>query len=626
MLFFSVSALVQRLFCLCKMAVDQSPILFLLLVSLLLPSCGGSGSSGSNVVSVSSSSSSSVVMKTASDYAMPQAFEVMENQILSGQLDIKIANPLVRLPNKKTGWFGDDLVTANGGQVRLVTSSSGAAPSFSYTPQEEFYGEDEFTYFVSPQVLGAEDITASVKVSIKVIPSGDEPRVRLLNSKVFSNSDLVELTHFFRAVSGKVIAPDATTTVFLDGAPLPLEITADKILVKLNDFQDATLKKLIISQMIDGQQMQKEIAIRTKVITPDYEIYQGKLQAPGVTVAVMFDNDELPEVIDVWKKNVLTPFADMSLQKKYLHYFSLVLIKKTFPNSFAPNKEQFLGDNLHASIDEVIFNHTIAVGIGRRVNGGWASGNTIGIDSAHGINTFVHELGHANARLSDEYEPIPKGICGVLTSPNASYENTADTVPWSHWIVDKVNVPGLKSGLDDGVGIYTGAWCERANRPLFNSVMRGGSDMGPIFTEAWGLSLYEKLGFLASIKPQLLTGKRRLEIKGSIDQQVTDVQWYMDGVLQTEWNNQTLIEVDEAVLARSTYTIAAKLVDKTGFIRNANAYLTFNNSAGVNNSFYREWTFQQAVDLPTANSRFQKPEFTQPAAYDCPAGSHYCRQ
>lgn len=624
MLHFSLTARVAKLFVSLRMATDQNLFLFLLFSCALLSSCGGSGGSAASNTSMSASKSSQTI-KTASDYAAPQSFDIKEGEVLSGRLNIKIANPSVFFVDKKTGGMTNKMTTDNGGQVGLSDLGADAGVSFDYTPQAGFYGEDEFTYMVSPKAFGASDIVAAIKVNIRVLLAGDDPRVHLLNRKVFSNRDTIELTHFFRPVSNRVIAPDSTTAVLVDGVALPLEVSAGKILVQLNDFQEANTKELVIRQVIDGQVVQQKIAIRTKVVALDYEIYQGKLQAPGVVVAVVFDNDEPSSVIEAWKADVLAPFVDMTLQKKYSNYFSLILIKKVFPSSFAPNKFQFLGDELHTAIDGVISRHTIAMGVGSRVDGGWASGNTIGIDSRHGINTFIHELGHAQARLGDEYEPVPKGVCGVLYSPNLSYESSADTVPWSHWIVDKNNVPGLNPSLENGMGIFTGSWCERANRPVFNSVMRGGSEMGPVFTEAWALSLYDKLGFLASINPQLLTGKRRLEIKGSVDAQVTDIQWFVDGELQPEWNNKTLVEVDEALLVGSTYTVAAKLVDKTGYILNPNAYLTFNNSVGINSSFYREWAFQQTVEFPTTDSRFQKPAFVPSAAYDCPANSSYCR-
>lgn len=193
------------------------------------------------------------------------------------------------------------------------------------------------------------------------------------------------------------------------------------------------------------------------------------------------------------------------------------------------------------------------------------------------IEIFVHEAGHAFARLADEYE----GQAGVGTSapePNVTVETDRDLVEWAPWIDATTPVPTPEEApwLDGTVGTFEGGryYSLGIHRPVFNCRMRTlGVEFDPVCTEAHVQRLYTHVSPIDGTEPAegfvdvgpcepLTFSVTPLEP----DPQTLSVTWRLDG---TELPGATgwTIELDPALVPGPVSTLTADVRDETSLVR-----------------------------------------------------------
>ena len=174
--------------------------------------------------------------------------------------------------------------------------------------------------------------------------------------------------------------------------------------------------------------------------------------------------------------------------------------------------------------------------------------------------------------------------------------------------MDKTNIPGVNSGADPkGEGAFLGALYtdDKFYRPMLLSIMSDPSaPMGPIYTEAWVLATYERMGILGSVINTKNSNLRPLNVAKSWNKNLTSIDWFLNDIKQDEWTNQSTIVVDENKIAINSYSIKAELTDLSGYIKNPHAYSAFKLFNHPDINLGRTNSFDSLKDLP--NENFQK--------------------
>ena len=171
------------------------------------------------------------------------------------------------------------------------------------------------------------------------------------------------------------------------------------------------------------------------------------------------------------------------------------------------------------------------------------SGGSVAIASANSPEIALHELGHSIAGLADEY--VDSLIPALHPTEyqegrfaNVSTFSDADRVPWSAWIDQDVTLPAQFG--DSGVGIFEGAFyqAEAFFRPTSDSRMRNYQSLfGPVNSEQWALSVYNKTNPILDFKPvkrrvEMMPGQSQtFSVTPLFDESVQQVQWHLNGQL-----------------------------------------------------------------------------------------------
>jgi len=220
------------------------------------------------------------------------------------------------------------------------------------------------------------------------------------------------------------------------------------------------------------------------------------------------------------------------------------------------------------------------------------SGGNFAIASAESVEIALHEMGHSIAKLADEYvdqyvanSSVPNFTEGDFA--NVSKSSDPDMVPWQHWLSNDAST-GLDDSSEEQVGVYEGAYYQANGfyRPTRNSLMRSyEGDLGPVNSEQWALSVYEKADPILGISPI----SRTLEVAAGevvdfyvqpmFDASVQSVQWSLDSrVIPDSGTARPSISLN---FPPGEYTVSLAVRDISGLIRKPEPH------AGV---FHWNWT------------------------------------
>jgi hypothetical protein len=258
------------------------------------------------------------------------------------------------------------------------------------------------------------------------------------------------------------------------------------------------------------------------------------------------------------------------------------------------------------------------------------------IKASRAVNTFIHEFGHAHARLGDEYDS--DGENERYTEDEINLYSTIDTnvtvnsdpqvVAWKHQISDMNNIPGYDSTAgNDGVGFFEGNYYQEEGgyRPQGDSIMNGGSrceelnlcpngytvayrdslaDYTNVHAESFAIStlhdltvgIWNDASFTTnddnirtaiSISPDLFEG-------AVIDSSKYEIEWYVDGIKDNSLTGTYLAKFDRP--STDEWKIYSwKLKDKTGLITAPDNVLDHSDSYGDAFGNYRDWNSSDTV-------------------------------
>lgn len=189
----------------------------------------------------------------------------------------------------------------------------------------------------------------------------------------------------------------------------------------------------------------------------------------------------------------------------------------------------------------------------------------------------IHELGHSFARLADEYVDDANAhlyLPGYCESCYANITQLTDLsqVKWRHWFNDPAKVPTLPGQA--GVGLFEGGYYHSKGfyRPKDNSFMLElGKPVGEINGEAWVNQLYQTIGMFHSQQPQQSQvvqargQSQQFALKLSIGSAQQQVQWWLNGQLFPQFDNQTSISCCQD--QQQNYQLKAVVTDISGLIK-----------------------------------------------------------
>ncbi|MFI6504067.1 M64 family metallopeptidase [Nonomuraea typhae] len=178
----------------------------------------------------------------------------------------------------------------------------------------------------------------------------------------------------------------------------------------------------------------------------------------------------------------------------------------------------------------------------------------------------LHELGHSQGRLADEYdydgpETWPGG---EPVEANVTADQTA--AKWSLWKGEQTPDGGLIGAVEGGKYSRKNIW-----RPSDNSLMRSlGQQFSLVNREKLVQSFYDQTKPVDSASTpsgQTHNPAAALELK-TLDVPLT-VAWTADGQPVAAWaGKKTLTPADLGGVGRDTYALKATVTDPTAFVRN----------------------------------------------------------
>jgi hypothetical protein len=433
------------------------------------------------------------------------------------------------------------------------------------------------------------------------------------NMPTAAGESVIVTLHFY-ADDTVTFASDNTTTLSIDGELLKYDVVNNGLAFKMPLLDRAGIHKFIYSQQVLCQTINVETDIQNKIVYEDVEYWMGNKDLPGTLLVI--DRDFGVDQTRFYQPtaSILKLFLAEPLIKTYANYWNIaiintppakaVLIVTDAGLQFDANTPSEVVAPLLAKVPnytDIMIETTSELGGANGYYGKAGNFGTIGLVAmpvGATVEVWEHELGHAHARLADEYTnsklisqiPLVDG-----QYPNVSTTNDYDSLPWKHWIVDKNNIPGthLSAGLK-GIGAFLGAFFESNKyfRPSNNARMNDENQpFDVVDTEAWALANYEKMGILTTVNVSQNNSERTLTIARVWDSTVTRVDWYINDIKQEQLSNQSSITINESNMTSNQYTVMVTLTDLTGYIRNPDAYAAFNSEPDRNTNFQKSWTF-----------------------------------
>ena len=461
----------------------------LLLIAIIISSCGGGGGGGGAKV----------------PFALTLAqntFSTNEDTSYNGSMAAS-ANEVVTLEYSLTS------STTNG---TLTFSTINAA--ISYTPNTNFFGQDEFTYSVT---ASEKNITRSSTVSITVNAINDSPQI-LMTSKTnldknnlifesnpkysitFSDVDNDDIDLVFSASVNQEDIPtsfvstgEGTGEVTLDlsglmnAGLLSAELkVSDGDLVSSDTFNSWFIadKKIVTVPMDDDKSDGFDSGTTTD---KDYYVYYlvGGDASFGRT-DYLFVADSLEESPTNGTNSDLENFRDALLRsinglndsdvsEFFAGYFDIIVAEPVNPDGtslasietgcYDWDEDVYCigSSDINTSVFDELFSENDLVSVltmidGRGVNLGNTNIQPIGTRTEY---VLMHELGHAHGEMGDEYISDDDRDVSFWADRNVNTTTQSDPsqVKWKHHIDDLTNVAGSTFNVcynwsDGTVGLY----------------------------------------------------------------------------------------------------------------------------------------------------------------------------
>ncbi len=462
----------------------------LLLITIIISSCGGGGGGGG-------------AAKVPFALTLAQnSFSTNEDTSYNGSMAAS-ANEVVTLEYSLTS------STSNG---TLTFSTINAA--ISYTPNTNFFGQDEFTYSVT---AAEKNITRNSTVSITITSVNDSPQI-LMTSKTnldknnlifetnpkysitFSDVDNEDIDLVFSASINQEDIPtsfvstgEGTGEVTLDlsglmnAGLLNAELkVSDGDLVSSDTFNSWFIadKKIVTVPMDDDKSDGFDSGTTTD---KDYYVYYlvGGDASFGRT-DYLFVADSLEESPANGTNSDLEDFRDALLSsinglndsdvsEFFAGYFDIIVAEPVNPDGtslasietgcYDWDEDVYCigSSDINTSVFDELFSENDLVSVltmidGRGVNLGNTNIQPIGTRTEY---VLMHELGHAHGEMGDEYTSDDDRDVSFWADRNVNTTTQSDPsqVKWKHHINDLTNVAGSTFNVcynwsDGTVGLY----------------------------------------------------------------------------------------------------------------------------------------------------------------------------
>lgn len=570
---------------------------------LFLTACGGSsGARTSTSVPSSPASSAQSSMDAASRSVM--ASSLASSSSAAAELVIDEDTPLEIRPigvneqfsvyvvdtSKLTGQLIPvEAKSRRGGIIKISFDAAGVI----YIPPKNFYGDDEFYYW-----LNGSGINKKIKVSVQVLPVEDtELEISFNENRFYVAGDIVPIGALVNVDTNEVIEPDASTQLFINAVAAESIFTSSGISLIVPALERAGVQTLVVEQEVNGEKVRVEKELLVKRVDGDVTYYHGSKDAPGQSVVLVWTKGT--EVLNPasWMERELGSYLKIPLHLTYAPYFNISAIKplaekKLYPGTVNADFDyysQFVRKYDQSNMQMVIMVDGI---------GGGNAAALVTMDPQGGARILLHELGHLHAGLGDEYTQAVLNFGYDSGYPNVTRFLNGDLaqVPWRHWLRDENRIPGIHVDpvSDIETGIFEGAHytIKGIYRPSKNSVMNRGAELGEVNAEAWALANYKYLELFLQATEEIVNARRVITLKSDWDKKLTRIDWYLDEVLQDNWTNLARIEIDESALTSASYTVRVEAVDVTGYIKDTHPYMEVSPGVIRNPSLSKAWKFK----------------------------------
>ncbi len=463
-------------------------LLKLFFILALISSCGGGGGGGGTKVPFE------LTLAVSS-------FSTNEDTAYTGSLSAS-ANELVTL------------------QYSLTSSTSNGSLSFSenasitYTPNTNYFGQDEFTYSVT---VVEKNITRSSTVSITINAVNDSPQIIMTSKTNLDKNNLIFESNPIYSITFSDVDNEDADLVFsarINQEDIPTSFISNsegngEITLDLSSLTKAGLfsAELIVSDgdLTSSDTFSSWFIVDKKIVTvpmdddssdgfnsgsttdKDYYVYYlvGGDASTGRT-DYLFVADSLEETPSDGTSSDLESFRDALLSsinalndsdvsEFFAGYFDIIVAEPVNPDgSSLASIETGCYDwdedvycigsgDINMSVFDELFSENDLVSVltmieGRGVNLGNTNIQPIGSRTAY---VLMHELGHAHGEMGDEYLSDDDRDVSALADRNVNTTTQSDPslVKWKHHINDLTDVAGSNFNVcynwsDGSVGLY----------------------------------------------------------------------------------------------------------------------------------------------------------------------------
>lgn len=479
----------------------------------------------------------------------------------------------------------------------VIEISTGA---FTYTPDPDFHGNDQFSFTVSDGIARS----APAVVSISVGPIDDAFDIRGLAAPVGGEAGQL-LTVAMRISDPEDLAAIELTTA--SGAPVAdFALRPGGFEFRLPAADEARpVTYRLRARDVEGTVVEREFSTTPWPVSPSGLLVTlaGSVRSPGLHWVVAGDGyraserslllQHARETIDlvmtepllqahnaIWNVHVLTvSSAESGADVPSSGIFRDTVFDATFD---CGNIGRLLcvdfGKVYEHLLPEIQQFDTVLVLVNSELYGGGAGllGAAVSVSDL-APQVVLHEMGHAIAGLADEYvdSAIEGGRGGEFQEglyPNVTGRTHPDEIPWRHWIADPDNLPTNPG--DIGIGLFEGAYYSARGlyRPTWNSFMRNtGGPMHAVHAEAWVRRLYQSAPPILGSAPgraavTLAPGERRtFGIRRAFSNDVQRVRWYLDG--QEIVSGRDVDQMACCTGLTGVHELKVEVTDVTGVIR-----------------------------------------------------------
>ena len=590
----------------------------LVLICFFCISCGGGGGSDSGNSPTVTPGSTGSTGSTGSSIVFTLeslSFSVNEDQTYNGQLSAS-SNPATSLIFELTYQPNNGVVSIN--------NSTGA---FSFTPSNNFVGNDEFSF----RVYGQSTYSSEQQVTITVTPVNDAPEIIFpadlsIDQELLVNDD------------NKILVPAVVTDIDNEIQDLTYSLQTNEIDLPVTYLLESSSFEVDISALEEAGHFISSVTacdleqacstasfstffISNLRIEDNYRIYNllgtySALSNRGTNLLIIADSfeDDLSNFREVVSESIRNILIDSEVSDFFKDHFNIFVVE---PVTFVGTETSLLDMNLGEcsdwsddifcwdevklkNIKDSLFSEVYidSIAIFSILDGRGVTSYDYGLPpttaqrmDTYAYQTFMHEFGHSHALLGDEY--ISSDDRGDSTNYEANYSanNTTNSdvysLKWNHWIEDLTSVPGLDpfAGLSS-VGLFEGNYYgETGNyRPKHNTVMNDESNLryGEVGSESFAIvSTQNQFGpWLTDfefLEESEVRSSVKISLKGKYDATKLRIEWYKNSEKVDSLTDQkevifTRPTVDE--ITRYTW----KAVDLTGVITVAEDPFDVNDS------------------------------------------------